>query len=303
MHAMRYLIFDFRIQRQSEARLGVSSPALLHGDSLFETLPVLEAVPLFLDQHLARLEHSMHALGYKSQLDRASLRTAIDNLLTGNLVEQGRLRLSIFRGLNQLGRSMDLRAEEAGLLAGEHLLIQLYPLVDVAPCAAGLARVNTRSLDPMARHKTGNRLFYNQFRHWDLETLNPNIQWAHPIQPDEDEVVFVDEQDQLLEGTTSNLFLVHQDLASTPPRESGLLPGVLRGRLLAEPLFKAEVKVLTLKNLDEASEAFICNSMTGVRPLLRLGAKTFEESPGPVTRRAMAAAEEEMLKDLMPHLQ
>jgi branched-chain amino acid aminotransferase len=303
MSAMRYVILDFRIQRTGEARIGASSPALLHGDSLFETLPVMEAVPIFFDQHMTRLAHSMRALGFESVLDPDSMRSAVDNLLTGNLLEQGRLRLTVFRGLSHLGRSVDQRAEKAGLAPGEHVLIQLFPLEDLSPCAAGLARVNRRDFDPVSRHKTGNRLFYNLYRHWEgAHPLLDQAHWLHPTMPDEREVLFVDELDRLLEGTVSNLFLVIGGKALTPPRELGILPGVLRGRLLAEPVLGAGVEELILHDLERAEEAFMCNSMAGVRPLCRIGGRQFDTGAGPVTRRAMAALEEEVLKDLLPHL-
>lgn len=305
---IRYCILDYRIRRQSEVTISALSPAVLYGDSLFETLPVVETVPVFLDAHLRRMNHSAAELGYGSRLKEGRVRVAIENLLTGNLLESGRLRITLFRGNPGAGPA-GMGGEDAGPVsladpAREHLLIQLDGLEDRAPCAAGLARVNARNLDPLARHKTGNRLFYRLFRHWDEGLAQATCAgvWLHPQEADDREVIVVDEQDRLLEGTVGNLFLVLGGRVLTPPRELGVLPGIARGRLLDDERLGAEAVELKLADLDRAEEAFLTNSIVGVRPVTRIGHRRFEDVPGPATRRAMAAFENKLMQDIAPHM-
>lgn len=301
--ATRYCILDYRLRRLGEVQVSALSPALLYGDSLFETLPVIETVPVFLGAHLERLNFSAAALGYRSRPKEGRVRVAIENLLTGNLQEQGRLRLTLFRGQALQEPEPDESARtwprEA---ASEHLLIQLAGLEDRSPCAAGLARVNNRHLDPLARHKTGNRLFYRLFRHWDDGGQGEGRAWLHPRQDDDREVLVADEGGRLLEGTVSNLFLVLEGRALTPPRELGILPGIVRGRVLEDPRLPVGTGELTLDDLERAEEAFLTNSVTGVRPLTRVGARRFPEAPGPVTRRVMASLEDQLLREIGPRL-
>lgn len=306
---IRYCILDYRIRRQSEVAVSALSPALLYGDSLFETLPVVETVPVFLAEHLRRLNHSATELGYVTRLKDGRVRVAIENLLTGNLLESGRLRLTLFRGSPGIGPGGLSGGEDSGPVAlddppREHLLIQLAGLADRAPCAAALVRVNARDLDPLARHKTGNRLFYRLFRHWEEDVQLPGTGglWLHPKGEDDRETLVVDERDRLLEGTASNLFLVVDGKALTPPRELGVLPGIARGRLLEDARLGAETAEITLRDLERAQEAFLTNSIAGVRPLLRIGGRTFDAAPGPVTRRAMAAFENKLMQDIGPHM-
>ncbi|MDP2360148.1 MAG: aminotransferase class IV [bacterium] len=304
----RYCILDYRIRHQDEVMVSALSPALLYGDSLFETLPVVETVPVFLEEHLARLNFSAAALGYATRLKEGRVRVAVDHLLTGNLLEQGRLRITLFRGRPLAPASGDpaVDPELAPLLRGaevtEHVLMQVAGLDDRAPCAAGLARVNNRHLDPLARHKTGNRLFYRLFRHWDATGPGEGRSWLFPCQSDEREVLVVDELDRLLEGTVSNIFLVVDGCALTPPREVGILPGIVRGRVLDDERLPAEVRILKLGDLERASEAFLTNSVVGIRPLTRVGGRSFDEAPGPLTRRAMASLENQILRSIAPLL-
>jgi len=301
----RYCILDYRMRRQSEVTVSALSPALLYGDSLFETLPVVETVPVFLGAHLDRLNYSAAELGYHTRLKEGRVRVAVDNLLTGNLLEQGRLRITLFRGHQLRGMApvdheMDFPMPEDA--APEHVLIQVADLEDRAACAAGLAQVNNRHLDPLARHKTGNRLFYRLFRHWDPGGTAEARHWLHPHQEDDREVLVVDEENRLLEGTVSNVFLVLDGRACTPPRELGILPGIIRGRVLEDGRLPTDTRSLCLDDLDAASEAFLTNSVVGIRPLTRIGARIFTEAPGPITRRAMASLEHQMLQDISPLL-
>ncbi len=270
----RYCILDYRIRRSREVLIDAASPALLIGDSLFETLPVVETVPVFLEQHLQRLTYSARWLDYTSELRGERMRTAIDNLMTGNLMEQGRLRITLFR------RQSVPETEES-------LLITVEKLPERPPCSAGLVRVNNRDRDPLARHKTGNRLLQQQ-----LLAGGGGME----------EIVLVDERESLLEGTTSNLFLVLDGRACTPPREKGLLPGIIRGRLIQDERFPCEIRDLGFDMVSRASEAFITSSVAGVRALKRLGGREFGEAPGPLTRQAMAALEDQVLQDIAPYL-
>ncbi len=304
----RYCILDYRMRRQSEVTVSALSPALLYGDSLFETLPVVETVPVFLGAHLERLNYSAAELGYHSRLKEGRVRVAVDNLLTGNLLEQGRLRITLFRGHSLRGLAAaptvdeDLPFPLPDDAAPEHVLIQVAELEDRAPCAAALARVNNRHLDPLARHKTGNRLFYRLFRHWDPGSTPEARHWLHAHQEDDREVLVVDEEDRLLEGTVSNVFLVLDGEACTAPRELGILPGIIRGRVLDDGRLPTCTRTLSLADLERATEAFLTNSVVGIRPLTRIGGRHFSEAPGPVTRRVMASLEHQMLQNISPLL-
>ncbi len=304
----RYCILDYRIRKQSDVAISALSPALLYGDSLFETLPVVERVPVFLAAHLRRLNFSARRFGYTGELREGRVRTAVDNLLTGNLLENGRLRITLFRGSPGTGSGLRGDSELAPISLDapptEHVLIQVDDLVDRAPCAAGLVRVNNRHLDPLARHKTGNRLFYRQFRSREGSQSFP-LNAASRLSPpagDEQEIIVVDEADRLLEGTVSNLFLACGGRLLTPPRDLGLLPGIVRGRLIEDSRLAVAAETITLDMLEAADEAFLTNSVVGVRPLTRIGSREFDQAPGPFTRRAIASMESQLLEDIAPYM-
>ena len=274
MSSARYCILDYHIRRSRDVSLGIQSPALLVGDTLRETLPVMETVPVFLERHLERLRWSAAQFGYENELDSQRVRSAIDNLMTGNLREQGLLHLMLFRH-GQVGETH------------ESLLMLLDESPEHGILAAGLAPVNNRDRDPLARHSMISTLFKDQLllRHTDSE-----------------ELVLVDEEGRLLEGCRGNLFVALDGVLQTPPQELGLLPGIGRGVLLADTKLKPQTRVIHMDDLAQLSEAFLASSAAGIRPLRRLGDRCFDQVPGPLTRAAMAALEYHGLADIAPHL-
>lgn len=77
-----------------------------------------------------------------------------------------------------------------------------------------------------------------------------------------DEVIFINERGEVCEGTITNIFVARADGAHvTPPLGSGVLPGVLRARLLEEGWSEA---VLRLDDLAQARAIWVGNSLRGL---------------------------------------
>lgn len=104
-----------------------------------------------------------------------------------------------------------------------------------------------RSDDPWLGVKTSQRQVYDQAR----SELPNGI----------DELIFVNENGHLCEGTITNLFVKRGDVLLTPPLSAGVLPGVLRQELLDNGM--AKEADITPTNLDGA-EVFVGNSLRGL---------------------------------------
>jgi para-aminobenzoate synthetase / 4-amino-4-deoxychorismate lyase len=75
-------------------------------------------------------------------------------------------------------------------------------------------------------------------------------------------VVFVRPDGAVTEGSFTNIFVERDGLLRTPPRSAGLLPGVLRAKLLAEG--RAVEAALTIPDLSGGF--FIGNALRGLMP-------------------------------------
>jgi branched-chain amino acid aminotransferase len=101
-----------------------------------------------------------------------------------------------------------------------------------------------------------------------------------------DEILLVDEEDQIAEGPTTNIFIVdHEGVLLTPP-EKRVLRGVTRQSIIE--LAKADgiqvrEAVITPDSLFAAREVFLTGTTAGVLPVISIdGRDVAADCPGPV---------------------
>jgi para-aminobenzoate synthetase/4-amino-4-deoxychorismate lyase len=85
------------------------------------------------------------------------------------------------------------------------------------------------------------------------------------------DVLHFNKKGQLTEGARSNVFLKIKDELFTPPVECGLLPGVLRGRLLKNG--KCKERVLKISDIKKADAVYCGNSVRGLVEVTVAGVK------------------------------
>lgn len=108
-----------------------------------------------------------------------------------------------------------------------------------------LADARLDSADPWLRHKTTRRALYDGVR----ATLPDAV----------DEALFLNERDEVCEGTITNLFFDRGQGLRTPPLGCGLLPGVLRAEL------SCPEEVLLAKDLGLV-QLWVGNALRGLIP-------------------------------------
>jgi para-aminobenzoate synthetase/4-amino-4-deoxychorismate lyase len=179
-----------------------------------------------LEAHLARIKASAAELGFA--FDRHETRNRIQALCF-ELEGPTKLRLL-------LARSGAISLETSPLPPPQDGIAEVIALP--LPVEPG---------DWRLRHKTTDRGFYQD---------------ALAIAQDRGarDAIFVREDGLVTEGTFTNVFVERDGVLLTPPAELGLLPGILRGELLAGG--QAEEAELTLADL--ANGLFIGNGLRGL---------------------------------------
>lgn len=102
------------------------------------------------------------------------------------------------------------------------------------------------------------------------------------------EALYVSPNDEVLEGTTTNLFIVKNGQLITP--QEPILPGITRNVVLelVEGEIDTEIRSLPRAEFYEADEAFITASNKQIVPIIQADDMTIGAGvPGPVTRRVM----------------
>ncbi|MEW2911136.1 aminotransferase class IV family protein [Leisingera sp. JC11] len=115
----------------------------------------------------------------------------------------------------------------------------------------GIAETRLKAGDIWLQHKTTRRTLYDTAR----AELPAGL----------DELLFLNQRDELCEGTITNLFVTRADgRMVTPPLSCGLLPGVLRQVLLENG--QCAEAVLRLEDLHGAQAIHMGNSLRGLIP-------------------------------------
>ncbi len=79
-----------------------------------------------------------------------------------------------------------------------------------------------------------------------------------------DEVLFLNERYEVVEGSRTNLFVEKEGVLITPPVSCGLLPGCLRRALLEDGAMPTLEAPLTLEDLRAADKIFVGNALRGL---------------------------------------
>jgi para-aminobenzoate synthetase/4-amino-4-deoxychorismate lyase len=178
-----------------------------------------------LERHLARLKRSAEALGFA--FDRHHARNELQ-AATFFLRRPARVRLVLSR---------------TGAMAIES---RALPEAPAWPVEVALAPLPVDTADFRLRHKTSDRAFYDDAR-----------AGAGTF-----ETVFVDPDGFVTEGSFTTLFVERGGTLLTPPLSRGLLPGILRERLLAG----GQASEADLREEDLRAGFFVGNALRGLIP-------------------------------------
>jgi branched-chain amino acid aminotransferase len=260
-----------------DARISPLDHGLVVGDGVFETLRVYDGTPFAWRRHYERLSASAGGLALALP-SSAELREATDAVLAANHLHDARVRITVTGG-----------PAPAGSLRG-----------DAGPTVFVVANPTVRPTDPAhvvvvpwVRNERGACA--------GLKTVSyaENVRALVLAQErGADEAIFANTRDELCEATGSNVFVVRDGVALTPPGSSGCLLGVTRA-LLVE-CGAAEEAVLSLDDLRTAAEAFLTSTIREVQPIATVDGVPLAQCNGPVTQRAAAAFTELASRDLDP---
>jgi D-alanine transaminase/branched-chain amino acid aminotransferase len=258
---------DLTLVPASRAALPLTDLAIRRGYGAFDFLQVVDGVPLFLDDHLARLERSADLLGLEPRPAPADVRAHVLDLIDANEERSFGMQLFLTGG-----------DPEDGFTPGRPRALVL--IVD-------LPRY------PEAYYRDGVRLLAHRFVR-DLPVAKTTNYFSAVLharalrEAGAADLLYHDERN-VLETTRCNLFVLgDDDRWATPARN--VLPGVTRQHVLAALGDEAGARDVPLEELYRAREAFLTSSTKGVMPVVEVaGRRIGDGRPGPRTRAAADA--------------
>jgi branched-subunit amino acid aminotransferase/4-amino-4-deoxychorismate lyase len=225
------------------------------GDSVFETIRIFNGGPLFLSDHIARLNLGMQALKMESDsgLNTDFFEKQITGLIVANGIGKGgRIRLTLFRNggsnytpeVNSVSYLIEVLpiAENEYELNGKGFNIDIYNEI----------KKQQNALSPV---KTGNSILY---------VMAGVFKTAKGL----DDCVLMNTKGDVIESINSNIFAVKNGVLYTPPVAEGCVDGILRKKII-EVAFKNRIAVyeinLAQSVLLSADELFLTNVISGLR--------------------------------------
>ena len=249
--------------------LETSDRGLLYGDGLFETVAVVDGELCHWQQHLQRLQAGCRRLVIDA-IDEALLTEACRRLVDG--AGRSVIKVIVTRGSGGRGYRTPVRPASTRIL-------QLHDWPDF-PDSYSQQGVAVRTCDI----RLGHNPLLAGIKHLNrLEQVLARQEW------DDDGVVeglLLDTDGSLVEGTMSNLFLVREGVLLTPDLQRCGVAGIMRSLVLGSAdrlAVQTEVCRLDGKDLENAEEVFICNSLIGIWPVIAIDGRKYPK--GTITSR------------------
>jgi D-alanine transaminase len=254
-----------------DAKVPVLDRGFIFGDGVYEVVPVYSKVPFRLEEHLARLERSLAAVGIRNPHTREQWRGFIAGVIERQPFDDQAVYFQVTRGVAKRDHAFPKQYVPTVFMMSNPLVPPPAALVEQG--AAAITAHDNRWLrcDIKSISLIGNVL---------LRELSAEAEAVETI---------LFREGKLTEASASNVFIVKRGTIQSPPKTELILPGITYdvvvelARANALPL---EFRDITEAEVRAADEIWVTSSSKEVLAVVRLdNAAVGDGRPGPVFRR------------------
>ena len=262
----------------SEARVPVLDRGFIFGDGIYEVVPVYGRRPFRIDQHLARLSRSLNAISIANpfSIDEWKTRIAelVDAYANSHGVEDQFVYMQVTRGVAKRGHAFPKGIEPTVFMMTSPLVL---PAAEVRENgAAAVTAIDNRWLrcDIKSVSLLGNVLMAE---HAAANSVAETILFRDGF---------------LTEASSSNVWVVKDDVLYAPPKNNRILEGIRYG-LISELAEQHGVRFVVAPIAEdavrEADELILSSATKEVIPVTLLDGKSVGDGKvGPLFRRFYA---------------
>jgi len=240
--------------------------AFLFGDSIFETLRVLDGKVLFLEDHYFRLMASLRIVRMEIPMNFTMEYMEEQVLLLTNTLDVApahRARISVFRKSG--GFYLPTNNEVEFIITASPLEEPLYSFTEGA-----------YEVDLFKDFYVTKQLLST------LKSTNKMVQITGSVFAHEnglENCLLINDEKNVIEALQGNLFMLTGNKLVTPPIADGCLNGIMRKQILelAKKIEGLEVEEASISpfDLQKADELFITNVIKGIQPITKYRKKEF----------------------------
>jgi len=267
----------------ADAKIHVGTHGLHYGSGVFEGIRVYETAngpAVFrLTDHLKRLENSAGLLHMELPYSAEELRVACHEVVAANRLAECYLRPIAFYGYGELGVNPGTNPIDVYIMSwpwGTYL--------------------GDEGLEHGIRAKISSwtRIGPNTIPHVAKATgiyLNSMLAVIEATRAGYDEAILLTEDGYVADGSGENIFLIKDEILSTPDLSASILPGITRQTVIeiAQTLgYAVHERQVIRSDLYVADEVFMCGTAAEVTPVRSVDDHEIGP-PGPVTKAIQAA--------------
>lgn len=258
-----------RIFSDEQAYISSTDDSVLFGWGVFETMRLSNTSLDHLPEHIKRIISSCKALSIPLPIDNSALITILSEYIHKTKLKNCVVRLTILKG--KISQSSSILVTNRPILYTQMQYIQ--------GVTAMISKTKRNPTALLTYHKTTNY-------------LDNSICHKEALQNGYTEVLFLNTENFLSEGSMSNIFFIKNNRLFTPQISCGLLPGIMRRTVIKELTPSVHLSIeegtYSLKNLLNADEAFLTNSVMQIMPLVSINARPIGEgNVGKITGKLM----------------
>jgi branched-chain amino acid aminotransferase len=271
----RFVLHNGQILDAHEKSLSAGQTGLLNGWGVFSTLRVADGVLFAFERHWERMQRDVAKIHVPFPRDRAELKAQLLRLVEANAAWNATLRVVVVRNRGGMFEGPD-QERDFDVLAFTK---------DMNPWGSSVRL----ALKPHARYAA------NEFSGCKVLSWSHNLAWYEEAQQRGfDEVVLLNERGEVSECTSANIFAATGGEVSTPPLDSGCLPGVTRELLLdvvRVPGISVVERTLTPGDLERADQVFITSTTRDLLPVVFIEGLNLRNRAGVVDQLVKALEE------------
>jgi branched-chain amino acid aminotransferase/4-amino-4-deoxychorismate lyase len=246
---MSKVLYNGSLVDESILNLDMENRAFAYADGFFETIVFDRQTCKYLDLHFNRITKAIEAFKFEhsAPLNWETFDTSINTLLHENrAIERGRIKIIFWRSNGGLYMP---KIHEFECLA------KIFPQKEInyIKKKVGIYDAFPKTFTPISFCKN----------------IASNVYTFAQIAAKEksyDDMIIVNPWRELIEGGSSNLFVVYKNTIYTPPIESGCIDGVMRSKIVE--WCHTNSVVLEYKNINEAfiaiSDGVFFANVTGI---------------------------------------
>lgn len=254
-------------QNREDATLSLKNRGFTYGDSVFETIRVINGKIIFWEDHYFRLMASMRIMRMEIPLNFSPefLEDQIKKLVISNNLENSgaRIRFTVYR---REGGYYAPKTRDIDYLIEVNKLDSSFYLLNSEPFEIELFKDHFVNSGLLSTIKTNNRA---------VNVLGGIYAQENGYQS----CLLLNEKKMVVEALNGNIFLVKDRIIKTPPISEGALNGIIRKQLVSiikmiEGL-KLEEAAISPFELQKADELFITNVIVGIQPVTQYRKKEY----------------------------